>query len=64
MRGWQGMRVALRILINNQGRGGARGSVQKTVLDQAKTPDFSLPKLGFTQKSDRSRKGAAGGVTI
>jgi hypothetical protein len=31
-----------------------QGSVQKTVLDRAGTINFSLPKPGFTQKSEQS----------
>jgi hypothetical protein len=33
---------------------GQEGSVQEIVSDRAKTPDFSFPKLAFTQKSDHS----------
>jgi hypothetical protein len=31
----------------------SKKSVQKTVLDQARTIDCSLPKPGFTQKSEQ-----------
>jgi hypothetical protein len=31
------------------------GNIQKTVLYRAETIDFSLPKPGFTQKTEQSR---------
>ena len=33
---------------------GGMGGVQETVLGQAETIDFSLPKPGFTENSDHS----------